>query len=200
MSILPNIEETILERHANSFAEDRCQCGFGKCEVDCWECFQYRIACPRCFVQSHHHNPFHWARVWDPIERVYNRVDYTAVLPEELGIALPLGHPGAETPCSANEKPQELIVAHSNGVHRSRVRFCCCSSTRDKALQLTHAWLFPASPTHPQTAFTFSLLKEFRVHNLQSKASAFDYMLGLRRMSNSVQTHKVPVSDTSHLG
>ena len=58
-----------------------------------------------------------------------------------------------------------------------------------------HSQLFPATTQDPKTAFTFSVLKDFHMHNLQSKCGAFDYMLSLRRLTDNVFTNKVPVSD-----
>jgi hypothetical protein len=196
--MLPRIEDTMFELYANPLENDLCKCGIGRRLVQCRDCFQYQTSCHRCFVQAHHRNPFHWAQVWDEEQRIWNRTDYSAVLPKDAGIALQLGHPGDETSCSANEEPQELIVTHSNGIHSSRVRFCYCSDAGDKCTQLLRAELFPASTTHPQTVFTFAVLKGFQVHNMQSKASAFDWILGLRKLTDNVFTQKVPVSYYTH--
>jgi hypothetical protein len=86
-----------------------------------------------------------------------------------------------------------FTVVHTNGVHATRVRICGCSGAADKLSQLMHSQLFPATSQDPKTAFTFSVLKDFHMHNLQSKCGAFDYMLSLRRLTDNVFTTKVPV-------
>jgi hypothetical protein len=56
------------------------------------------------------------------------------------------------------------------------------------------ARLFPLTPLDPKSAITFIALREFHMHGLQSKSAAFDYVLSLRRMTDNVLTHNVPVS------
>jgi hypothetical protein len=55
--------------------------------------------------------------------------------------------------------------------------------------------LFPATPERPETAFTFAALATFRMHNLQSKVTAFDWIVSLRRMTEGISTPKVAVSE-----
>jgi hypothetical protein len=193
IKILPELEESFLESFANPFEEELCKCGSGERRlVHCQECFQYTPSCGRCFVHSHRSIRWHWASVWDPVKCIFSRADYCAVLPEVEGTALQLGHAADETSCSVNDRPQDMIVVHSNGVHQTKIRFCCCTNTQ-RAVQLIRAGLFPGSPTYPQTAFTFSLLKEFQAHTRQSRASAFDWIVSIRRMTNDVVPHRVPV-------
>jgi hypothetical protein len=150
------------------------------------------ISCAECFLRSHRAVRWHWAHIWDPVRRIFSQVDYTAVSPKSGEFALQLGHSFDEVSCSVNDDPQSMIVVHSNGIHETKIRFCCCSDT-DRVTQLIRAGLFPASTTFPQTAFTFTLLKQFQFHTRQSRASAFDWMVSLRRMTNKVAPHTVPV-------
>jgi hypothetical protein len=198
MKLMPQIESARLKRHANPFEYDDCSCGSNlKCSVDCAECFQYPIACGQCFVDRHRHHPFHWAYVWSPTERVFVKTDYTAVLPENEGISLQLGHPGNSVSCARNQKPLTLTIVDYNGIHSSRVRFCCCSEPGDHATQLLEAGLFPATTSQCETAFTFSLLKHFQMHNIQTKANAFDWILSLRRLTDNISTYTISVRRTN---
>jgi hypothetical protein len=61
------------------------------------------------------------------------------------------------------------------------------------------ARLFPGTTLDPKTAFTFDVLKEFSMLNLQSKCGAFDYMKSLRRLTDNVSTRTLPVSTTLYL-
>jgi hypothetical protein len=194
MKILPQLEESLMGRHANPFAHEGCRCGTGHPRlVQCQECTPSTPTCKHCFMRSHRQMRWHWASVWNPDKGFYSNVDYSDVLPGSPDSILHLGHPLDELSCSVNETPQDLVVGHSNGVHKTKVRFCCCSGT-DKAIQLAHAGLFPGSPTYPQTAYTFALMKEFQHHTRQSRCSSFDWIAALRRMTDDVSLHTVPVS------
>jgi hypothetical protein len=88
-----------------------------------------------------------------------------------------------------------FTVVHTNGIHATRIRVCGCLGAPEKVTQLMQSQLFPATTQDPKTAFTFSVLKNFHMHNLQSKCGAFDYMLSLRRLTDNVFTNKVPVRE-----
>lgn len=127
----------------------------------------------------------------------YNKRDYSEVLPETAEIRL--GHEDAHTPCPASRSNVSFRVTHSNGIHSTLVRFCECPNAKDRITQLMRARLFPGTTLNPKSAFTFDVLKEFSMLNLQSKCGAFDYMKSLRRLTDNVSTHTVPVSTTLHL-
>jgi hypothetical protein len=179
--------------YANPFANQVCKCGSGQLRlVHCQECTPYTPTCKHCFVRSHRQMRRHWAWIWDVTKGFYSNIDYSEVLPESADAVLQLGHALDEDPCSVYADPQAIAVIHSNGVHNTKVRFCCCSDT-ERAVQLAHMGLFPGSPTYPQTAFTFALLKEFQYHTRQSRCSAFDWIVALRRMTDDVALHAVSV-------
>jgi hypothetical protein len=198
LKIVPQLEEGFMSHFANPFANEACKCGSGDLRlVHCQECFQSSPACRRCFMLSHRQIRWHWAWIWDIKKGMYSSVDYSDVLPESADAVIQLGHSQDDKPCSLNEEPQAIIVVHSNGVHNTKIRFCFCSDT-DRAVQLTRAGLFPGSPTYPQTAFTFAVLKQFQYHTRQSRCSSFDWIVALRRMTDDVSLHRVSVrSDNS---
>ncbi|KAJ6480334.1 hypothetical protein C8R45DRAFT_933262 [Mycena sanguinolenta] len=49
-----------------------------------------------------------------------------------------------------------------------------------------------ATTREPHTAFTISLLKEFQLHNLESKKAAYDYLAAIRHLSDNAFTADVP--------
>lgn len=55
------------------------------------------------------------------------------------------------------------------------------------------ARLFPATTKQPNTFFTFRVLEEFSEHNLTSKQAAYDYIAGLRRLTDGCFTQHTPV-------
>lgn len=55
------------------------------------------------------------------------------------------------------------------------------------------ARLFPATTQDPRTAFSFAVLKQFHLHNLESKKAAYDYLGALRRLTDNAFTADVSV-------
>ncbi|KAE9406332.1 hypothetical protein BT96DRAFT_811095 [Gymnopus androsaceus JB14] len=53
------------------------------------------------------------------------------------------------------------------------------------------ARLFPASVAEPETAFTFTVMREYDLQSLQGKIAAYDYFLSLRRLTDNVHTDQV---------
>jgi hypothetical protein len=110
--------------------------------------------------------------------------------------AIQLCHIGEHTPCSWSRSDQIFRIIHTNGIHTTKLRFCGCPGAPDNLTQLMCAELFPSTPSDPRSAYTFAVLKDFHMHNLQSKCGAFDYILSLRRLTDNVFTNKVPVSQS----
>ncbi|KAG1786208.1 uncharacterized protein HD556DRAFT_1449943 [Suillus plorans] len=59
-------------------------------------------------------------------------------------------------------------------------------------IQLFKMGLFPASFLEPKTAFTFDVLNDFLLDNLECGTSAMNYYSKLRRMTTTVFPHLVP--------
>ena len=55
------------------------------------------------------------------------------------------------------------------------------------------ARMFPATMRRPMMAFTFNLLHQFHLHHLESKASAYDFIGALRRITNNAFAQDMPV-------
>jgi len=115
-----------------------------------------------------------------------------------MGYIIVLGHHGKPCPNnSTSTQPLNFLVAHMNGIHKTKVNFCACSSDSDQMRQLLGVQLFPATTEQLTTAFTFGLLREFHVHSLESKSTVYGYMGGLRRLTDNAFTTDVPVSVNS---
>jgi len=192
LAISDLLQDLLLEHYHNPFSENDCSCGRGKRLVHCSDCFCYSPACPSCFMERHQSNPFHWAQVWSPENRHYEKTDYSLVLPEIA--AIQIGHHGDTTFCPYTKSDSHCNIVHTNGIHSTKLRFCDCPGADTKVVQLMRARLFPGTTGDPKSAFTFSVLKHFSMHNLQSKCGAFDYMLSLRRLTNNTFTERTPVS------
>jgi hypothetical protein len=187
------LQDLLLSHYALPSVSETCACGEGMSSVQCHDCLQYRPSCATCFVKSHVHHPFHWALVWDHTRGHYRKCDYTAVGAPH---AIQLGHSDRLAPfelCRYSETDIHFIIVHPNGIHGTKIRFCCCPGSPDKITQLMKARLFPGTLSNPITAFSFSTLKQFHLLNLQSKCGAFDFILTLRRLTDNVTPDRVPV-------
>ncbi|KAG2108071.1 uncharacterized protein F5147DRAFT_745887 [Suillus discolor] len=90
-----------------------------------------------------------------------------------------------------NNKAMTTIVDKS-GVHTHIVKYCTCPEADTADIQLFNMGLFPASFIEPKTAFTFDVLDDFLLDNLECGTSAMNYYSKLRRMTTSVFPHLVP--------
>lgn len=79
------------------------------------------------------------------------------------------------------------------GYHYIRVRYCRCASQVPAHRQLLRAGLYPASQKRPQTVFTFQLLDDCYLDNLECKTAFNNYHNKLRRLTSKTFPHLVPV-------
>ena len=155
----------------------------------CTDCFQSPVTCEECFVQNHRTQLFHWVERWNG--SFFVREDICALSP-----TIHLGHQGqACHNVSCVTDGVKFTVIHTNGIHSTRLAFCSCISAPNRMQQLLQAQLFPATTDQPTTAFTFNVLREYHIHSLESKQSAYSYMGALRRLTNNTFIDDVPVSD-----
>ena len=152
----------------------------------CNDCFQLPLTCEQCFLQQHENQPFHWVRKWNG--NFFVRCNISS-----LGYIVVLGHHGKPCPNNLSLTSLIFIVVHTNGIHKTRVKFCNCIRRGDRMQQLLSAQLFPAITEQPTTPFTFGLLWEFHIHSLQSKSTVYSYIGGLRCLTDNMFTTDVSV-------
>jgi hypothetical protein len=86
-----------------------------------------------------------------------------------------------------------LIVVDSSGVHHLPVVWCKCKDHEDrKDLQLLQMGYYPASYRSTRTVFTFSVLDEFIISNLECKTPAMSFYAKLRRLTSKAFPDTVP--------
>jgi hypothetical protein len=105
------------------------------------------------------------------------------------------GHQPCPNLDSKKHPAREFTIVDHNGIHTRQIQFCKCARTdfRDWE-QLVAVRLFPATFKHPQTAFSFTAMKEFHIHSLASKKSAYDYVKALCKLTDNVRPQSVTVS------
>jgi hypothetical protein len=86
-----------------------------------------------------------------------------------------------------------ITVVDRSGVHEIGVRWCCCPNAAERDMQLMSAGLFPATFRNPKTAFTFRVLEEFHLDNLECKTTPSQFFSRLRRLTSDEFPNTVPV-------
>jgi hypothetical protein len=91
------------------------------------------------------------------------------------------------------DENQIITVIDRSGIHEIGVRWCCCPEAPKPDLQLMMAGLFPATFRYPKTAFTFQVLTEFHLDNLQCKTTPSQFFSRLKRLTHDEFPNAVPV-------
>ena len=90
-----------------------------------------------------------------------------------------------------------ITIIDRSGVHGIGVRWCCCPNAPKRDMQLMAAGLFPATFQNPKTAFTFQVLEEFHMDNLECKTTPNQFISRLRRLTSDEFPNTVPVCQAS---
>lgn len=75
-------------------------------------------------------------------------------------------------------------VVDSTGVHRIKVAYCACADPTENVYQMLELELWLASFDRIKTAFTFRVLAQFRIENLECNTSAYHFYRMIRRLTN----------------
>ncbi|KAK7692299.1 hypothetical protein QCA50_003924 [Cerrena zonata] len=85
-----------------------------------------------------------------------------------------------------------MTIIDITGVHHLPIHFCKCEHDTPRHIQLLRMALYPASYDRPQTVFTFRVLDDFDLENLETKAAAQRYFAKLRRLTCNAFPQTVP--------
>jgi CxC2 like cysteine cluster associated with KDZ transposases len=77
-----------------------------------------------------------------------------------------------------------LTIIDRSGIHEIGIRWCCCPNALTHNMQLMVAGLFLATFQNPKMAFTFQVLEEFHLDNLECKTTPSQFISRLRRLTN----------------
>src|SRR5260221_3552548 len=135
----------------------------------------------------------------DSAEECENSGDASDILVDEYPAAanqgyLRLGFSSSKP--EQNSNPVITIIDRS-GVHEIGVRWCCCPDAPERDMQLMAAGLFPASFQNPRTAFTFRVLEEFHLDNLECKTTPSQFFSRIRRLTSDKFSNTVLVDQPS---
>ncbi|KDQ05487.1 hypothetical protein BOTBODRAFT_122761, partial [Botryobasidium botryosum FD-172 SS1] len=174
-----DILSAILARECPPDPNAVCPCG-ATANTWCTECWESPLYCASCVVQQHRHMPLHWVEQWNG--RFFECKGLAA-----LGLVMGLRHNGgicAQAP--SNRATAKLTVVHTNGIHSVTIAYCHCAQDIKVTDQLLLAGLFPGTFKQPASTFTFAVLKDYHIHALQSKKTAYDYFEALRWLTDNV--------------
>lgn len=194
----------------------------------CKACFGTPILCPEHLRETHEKLPFHRVEKWTGqfFEDAWlSDVGFVLHLGHE-GEACPNGAygdwsdipdselesfgddendldaPVAEPTKSAtveSQKEGRCSVVDSTGVHLLNVAYCACENPTEKVYQMLELKLWPASFDKIKTAFTFRVLSQFRIENLECHTSTYQFYRMIRRLTNRSFPDTVAVSFRSVL-
>ncbi|KAH9927710.1 uncharacterized protein B0H18DRAFT_1118236 [Fomitopsis serialis] len=85
-----------------------------------------------------------------------------------------------------------MTIVDTTGIHFLPVRWCGCAGAASHTSQLLDCGLYPASQRAARTCFTFTVLDDFLLDNLECKTTAMNYYRRLRRVTDPVFPHEVP--------
>ncbi|KAI9443043.1 hypothetical protein H4582DRAFT_1808630 [Lactarius indigo] len=161
-----------------------CQgCMSAPFEWRCTDCFPALVLCKECCRKSHNRLPFHRVQKWT------GKYFMPSWL-REVGICLRLGHSGDL--CPIQKGNQIITVIDRSGIHEIGVSWCFCPEAPEHDMQLMMAGLFPATFRNPKTAFTFRVLEDFHLDNLECKTTPSQFFSRLRRLTNDEFPNSVP--------
>lgn len=101
---------------------------------------------------------------------------------------------GSSNPRRNDDDGNPIIsVIDRSGVHEIGVSWCCCLEAPEHDMQMIMVGLFPATFQNPKTAFTFQVLEDFHLDNLECKTTPSQFFSRLRRLTNDEFPNTVPV-------
>ncbi|KAJ6513992.1 hypothetical protein DFH09DRAFT_941321 [Mycena vulgaris] len=171
-----------------------CACGKNSRvrTVTCSDCLQAPLLCPQCWLDKHRTTPTHWALIWNPKDKFFEKHDFCRVL---KSTAVAIGHTGLR--CPEADPMRSFTLVDSNGIHATCINFCRCQTPdgqrgEPEFQQLLRADIFPGSVKEPKTGYTLGLLEFYRQERSQGKGSASNFVLVLQRMADPFFAGHVP--------
>ncbi|KAF8174484.1 hypothetical protein K438DRAFT_1426971, partial [Mycena galopus ATCC 62051] len=123
--------------------------------------------CRSCIVKVHRYSPFHHIEKWDRDGKLFVR----------HSLDRPKSQKGANRQPTAPATSASEIPKHEPGLLR-QTHLASDGQPEDfrDYQQLLAVRLFLASWKHPQTAFTFGVMKQFHIRTLASQKSAYNFV------------------------
>lgn len=202
---LPHRSEYLMEyicHDGRRSASKLCStCQTAEAVARCEECDFEDVWCLECVKARHAYNPLHMVQVCfhclgmphtANLVQVWKDGYYQQTPLESLGLTVQLGH--RKNDICSKRIPRQLVVIHTNGIHKVNVYFCGCQPGLKHRQQLMRFTWWPATSTDPKTCATFRVLRLFRHENLQGNMTAYDFYKALENMTDPWHLSQLPVS------
>ncbi|KAH9012492.1 hypothetical protein EDB85DRAFT_2076743 [Lactarius pseudohatsudake] len=122
----------------------------------------------------------------------FDNEDHQVGSQNEYDTATDLGFGNSKPDHRDKEGNPIITVVDRSGIHEISVSWCCCPEAPEREMQLMMAGLFPATFRNPKTVFTFRVLEDFHLDNLECKTTASQFFSRLRRLTNDEFPNTVP--------
>ncbi|KIY61244.1 hypothetical protein CYLTODRAFT_405658 [Cylindrobasidium torrendii FP15055 ss-10] len=142
----------------------------------CDQCGTF-VECRECCLKRHAQSPLHSISEWTG--KLWKRVTLF-----DMGLEVQLLHFGRV--CARQAGYTDMVVLHTNGIHRVRTGWCGCPRARGGShwQQCMRSGWYPSSWATPETVATFQCLRQFRLLNVVGNVNVRDYMTTLERTTN----------------
>ncbi|PPQ76759.1 hypothetical protein CVT24_012280 [Panaeolus cyanescens] len=140
-------------------------------------CLQSDLVCKKCCLRRHKKSPLHKIEMW-------TGTSFTSISLFALGLRVQLNHAGmvckSPIPCHG-----DMVVLHTNGIHKVAFDFCGCDQTQPHYIQLLRRRFYPATQQIVKTCASFELLDQLHVLSLTTQSSTWDFYRGLEMMTDA---------------
>jgi len=217
--VIDNILDVVLQMEAPMDDGICSSCGACQTMWKCSDCVGCTNLCNACVKVRHSTMPYHRVQHWtgkffEPawlcqanvlIHLGHGGLPCPSNTAFDTDVASDSGHstqPPQDDTIFGNGLPKFKgrdyhVVVDKSGVHRIRIIPCRCANAAkesERYVHYLHMGLFPASLQNIKTVFTFAVLDDFRMENLECKTAGLNYWHKLARITSNEFPKSVPVS------
>ncbi|KAI9434614.1 hypothetical protein H4582DRAFT_1818472 [Lactarius indigo] len=197
---------------------DKCSMCSKKPEIKCPNCFGPLLFCKDCCLEAHRNSPFHRPLLWNathytPVtlhslgfvlcighggmpcprtpEGPSTNPDISDRLFDSLDMSLDSNDSDSSRVRTADSGNPLFTVVDRSGIFDMEVVFCICPGMDNIGEQLLQSGLFPSTFRQIETLFTFTVLEDFILDNLECKTTAQQYYSKLQSMTSKMFPNNV---------
>ncbi|KAI9434164.1 hypothetical protein H4582DRAFT_1818929 [Lactarius indigo] len=197
---------------------DKCSMCSKKPEIKCPDCFGPLLFCKDCCLEAHRNSPFHRPLLWNathytpvtlhslgfvlcighggmPCPRTPEGPSTNPDISDRLFDSLDMSPDSNDSDSSrvrtADSGNPLFTVVDRSGIFDMEVVFCICPGMDNIGEQLLQSRLFPSTFRQIETLFTFTVLEDFILDNLECKTTAQQYYSKLQSMTSKMFPNNV---------
>ncbi|KAI9431761.1 hypothetical protein H4582DRAFT_1822014 [Lactarius indigo] len=197
---------------------DKCSMCSKKPEIKCLDCFGPLLFCKDCCLEAHRNSPFHRPLLWNathytpvtlhslgfvlcighggmPCPRTPEGPSTNPDISDRLFDSLDMSPDSNDSDSSrvqtADSGNPLFTVVDRSGIFDMEVVFCICPGMDNIGEQLLQSGLFPSTFWQIEILFTFTVLEDFILDNLECKTTAQQYYSKLQSMTSKMFPNNV---------